>query len=88
MLYTKPQNGHLFEPLGFHPVVRTPGCLLMENRRGGLNGFLDRICLLPDNFSVFVACFRDLGSLRSVEIVHDESGGDTGFIGDDTEKAF
>ena len=36
MLYTKPQNGHLFAPLGFHPVIRTQGCLLMENRRGGL----------------------------------------------------
>lgn len=40
LLYTKPQNGHLFAPLGFHPVVRTPGCLLMENRRDGLSGFL------------------------------------------------
>lgn len=43
MLYTKPQNGHLFAPLGFHPVIRTPGCLLMENRRGGLEGYLSAI---------------------------------------------
>ena len=32
MLYTKPHNGHLFAPMGFHPVIRTPDCLLMENR--------------------------------------------------------
>lgn len=40
LLYTKPFNGHLFAPLGFHPVIRTPGCLLMENRRDGLSQFL------------------------------------------------
>ena len=43
LLYTKPHNGHLFQPLGFHPVIRTPDCLLMENRRGGLAKFLDEI---------------------------------------------
>ena len=40
MLYTKPRNQHLFAPLGFHPVIRTADVLLMENRRGGLNHFL------------------------------------------------
>ncbi|MBR5301591.1 MAG: [Clostridia bacterium] len=40
LLYTKPHNGHLFQPLGFHPVIRTPECLLMENRRDGLSQFL------------------------------------------------
>ena len=40
MLYTKPRNQHLFAPLGFHPVIRTADVLLMENRRGGLNSFL------------------------------------------------
>jgi len=43
LLYTKPHNGHLFAPLGFHPVIRTPGCLLMENRRDGLSRFLSGI---------------------------------------------
>jgi len=43
LLYTKPHNGHLFAPLGFHPVIRTPGCLLMENRRGGLSQYLGGI---------------------------------------------
>ena len=43
MLYTKPQNQFLFQPLGFHPVIRTAGCLLMENRRNGLSQFLDAI---------------------------------------------
>lgn len=41
MLYTKPRNQHLFQPLGFHPVIRTADVLLMENRRGGLSAFLE-----------------------------------------------
>ena len=40
MLYTKPQNRLLFSPLGFHPVIRTSDCLLMENKRNGLSDFL------------------------------------------------
>lgn len=43
LLYTKPKNGHLFAPLGFHPVVRTGDCLLMENRRNGLSKYLEDI---------------------------------------------
>ena len=43
MLYTKPNNQYLFQPLGFHPVIRTAGCLLMENRRGGLAKYLAEI---------------------------------------------
>ena len=41
MLYTKPQNQYLFQGFGFHPVIRTADCLLMENRRGGLSTFLE-----------------------------------------------
>lgn len=40
MLYTKPRNQHLFAAFGFHPVIRTPDVLLMENRRCGLDIFL------------------------------------------------
>lgn len=43
MLYTKPHNQHLFSPLGFHPVIRTTDCLLMENQRNGLHTFLSGI---------------------------------------------
>lgn len=43
MLYTKPRNQYLFQGFGFHPVIRTADCLLMENRRGGLADFLSRI---------------------------------------------
>ena len=43
LLYTKPHNTHLFAPLGFHTVMRTSGCLLMENRRDGLAQFLGAI---------------------------------------------
>ena len=43
MLYTKPHNQHLFEPLGFHSVMRTGSCLLMENRRGGFAQYLSSL---------------------------------------------
>ena len=41
MLYTKPRNQYLFQGLGFHPVLRTADVLLMENKRGGINHFLN-----------------------------------------------
>ena len=40
MLYTKPRNQYLFAGLGFHPVIRTPDVLLMENQRNGLSDYL------------------------------------------------
>lgn len=43
MLYTKPRNQHLFQPLGFHTVIRTSDVLLMENVRGGLASFLEKL---------------------------------------------
>ena len=55
MLYTKPRNQHLFAPLGFHPVIRTADCLLMENRRGGLNRFLAQL-ERPSNGAQPVGC--------------------------------
>ena len=55
MLYTKPRNQHLFAAFGFHPVIRTADCLLMENRRGGLNAFLSGL-KMPDNDDQPVGC--------------------------------
>lgn len=43
MLYTKPRNQHLFAAFGFHPMIRTADCLMMENRRGGLTQFLSTL---------------------------------------------
>ena len=40
MLFTKPGNEAMFTPFGFHPLVRTADCLLMEDRRDGLERFL------------------------------------------------
>ena len=40
MLFTKPYNDVMFREFGFYPVMRTRDCLLMENRRGGLDAFL------------------------------------------------
>lgn len=43
MLYTKPRNQYLFRGFGFHPVIRTADCLMMENRRDGLKQFLTEL---------------------------------------------
>ena len=43
MLYTKPFNQHLFSPFGFHPVIRTNDCLLMENVKDGLKNHLSSL---------------------------------------------
>lgn len=40
LLFTKPGNEAMFAPFGFHPLVRTADCLLMEDRRDGLARFL------------------------------------------------
>ncbi|MBR6525353.1 MAG: [Clostridia bacterium] len=42
-IYTKPQNQYYFAPLGFHPLMRTADCLLMENRRSGLQQYLENL---------------------------------------------
>lgn len=40
MLFTKPMNQPLFSSFGFYPVIRTADCLLMENKKDGLQCFL------------------------------------------------
>ena len=40
MLFTKPYNDAMFREFGFYAVMRTRDCLLMENRRRGLDAFL------------------------------------------------
>lgn len=40
MLFTKPGNQILFRQFGFYPVMRTSDCLLMENKRSGLDAYL------------------------------------------------
>ena len=42
-LYTKPQNGQLFLPLLFYPVISTDKVLLMEDRKDGIRSFLDSL---------------------------------------------
>ena len=43
MLFTKPRNRMMFQAFGFHPLVRTADCLLMENQRDGIGSFLGGI---------------------------------------------
>lgn len=40
MLFTKPYNDAMFREFGFYTMMRTRDCLLMENRRRGLDTFL------------------------------------------------
>ncbi len=40
-LYTKPQNHYMFSSLFFHPVAQTDRVLLMEDRKNGIETFLD-----------------------------------------------
>lgn len=42
-LYTKPQNRTAFSSLFFHPVAQTDRVLLMEDKRGGIDSFLDSL---------------------------------------------
>lgn len=51
MLYTKPRNQYMFRAFGFHPVIRTADCLMMENRRDGLQHFLSGLAMPQDNRS-------------------------------------
>jgi len=55
LLYTKPHNQHLFAALGFHAVIRTSDCLLMENKRNGLEDFLTSL-ERPDNAQGAIGC--------------------------------
>lgn len=40
MLFTKPGNLMMFRQFGFYPVHRTSGCLLMENKKDGLESYI------------------------------------------------
>ena len=42
-LCTKPQNLSMFRSLGFHVVIETEDAVLLENRRDGLESFLESI---------------------------------------------
>jgi len=42
-LYTKPKNQFMFSSLFFYPIARTDQVLLMEDRPGGVKGFVDSL---------------------------------------------
>ena len=42
-LYTKPQNRYMFSSLFFYPIAETKQVLLMENKQGGIQSFLDTL---------------------------------------------
>ena len=42
-LYTKPKNELMFSSLFFYPIAKTQQVLLMENKRGGIESFLDSL---------------------------------------------
>lgn len=42
-IYTKPQNGKLFEPFGFYTISSTTSVLLMENQKNGIKSFVQSL---------------------------------------------
>ncbi len=42
-LYTKPENAAQFGGIGFHEIARTDSVLLMENRRGGFETWVENV---------------------------------------------
>lgn len=42
-LYTKPENAAQFAGIGFHEIVHTDSVLLMENRRGGFDSWIESV---------------------------------------------
>lgn len=46
-LYTKPKNKFMFSSLFFHPIAQTKDVLLMENKKNGLQDFLNTLTPLP-----------------------------------------
>ena len=42
-LYTKPENKDMFSSLFFYPIAETDSVVLMENKKNGINSFLDTI---------------------------------------------
>ena len=42
-LYTKPENAAQFGGIGFHEIARTDTVLLMENRRGGFDSWIESV---------------------------------------------
>ncbi len=42
-LCTKPGNLNMFRSMGFHVIIETADAVLLENRKGGFNGFLASI---------------------------------------------
>lgn len=42
-LYTKPKNKYMFSSLFFYPIAQTRDVLLMENKKDGIDGFLQTL---------------------------------------------
>lgn len=54
-LYTKPKNKFLFSSLFFYPIAQTEQVLLMENKKGGIQTFLDTLPTSPTTGTVGAA---------------------------------
>lgn len=54
-LYTKPKNKYMFSSLFFYPVAQTDTVLLMEDRKNGIQSFLDTLPSEPGNNKVGAA---------------------------------
>lgn len=54
-LYTKPKNKYMFSSLFFYPVAQTDTVLLMEDRKNGIQSFLDTLPSETDSGKVGAA---------------------------------
>lgn len=54
-LYTKPKNKWMFSSLFFYPIAETENVLLMENRKDGIQSFLDTLPVTPCDGTVGAA---------------------------------
>ena len=78
MLFTKPGNLMMFRQFGFYPVMRTADCLLMENKRDGLENYISSlgtphegiIGAIVGNFNPFTLGHRYLVETAAARCAH------------------
>ncbi len=75
-LYTKPKNKDMFSSLFFYTIAETDDVVLMENKKSGINSFLDNIHIEENggvNGSIVMNCNPfTLGHLYLIEIAAKE----------------
>ena len=58
-VFTKPQNQQMFSELGFYQIMKTDNVLLMENRKDGIQQYMQKL-----------ACFKSVGKTVGSVVVN------------------